>query len=68
MRKIVIRAANVMSAAILVLELQGENFFQVEKYEISNFQAVHCVRKKCYITKGIEPILKNFPSAERCGK
>ena len=31
MRKIVIRAANVMSAAILVLELQGENFFSSRK-------------------------------------
>ena len=45
MRKIVIWAANVMSAAILVLQLQGENFFQVEKFEISHFQAVHRVRK-----------------------
>ena len=68
MRKIVIWAANVMSAEILVLQLQGENFFQVEKFEISHFQTVHCVRKKCYITKAIQPILKNFPSAERCGK
>ena len=34
-----------MSAAILVLQLQGENFFQVEKFEISPFQALHCVRK-----------------------
>ena len=57
-----------MSAAILVLQWQGENFFQVEKFEISNFQAIHCVRKKCYITKGIQPIFKNFPSAERRGK
>ena len=119
-------------AAILVLQWQGENFFQVEKFEISHFQAVHCVRKnaispkvfnrfsktflllkdvenrylrrkfhgrsyfsfamvrwklfsggkirnfplsnctlcqkKRYITKGIQPIFKNFPSAERCGK
>ena len=57
-----------MSAAILVLQLHGENFFQVEKFEISHFQAVHCVIKKCYITKGIQPIFKNFPSAERRGK
>ena len=35
-----------LSAAILVLQLQGENFFEVEKFEISQFQAVHCVRKK----------------------
>ena len=27
---------NFMSAAILVLELHGENFFQVEKFEIKN--------------------------------
>ena len=47
-----------MSAAILVLQLQGENFFQVEKFEISHFQAVHCVRKNSYITKGIQPIFK----------
>ena len=25
-------------------------------------------QKKCYITKGIQPILKNIPAAERCGK
>ena len=68
MWKIGIWAENLMSAAILVLQLQGENFFQVEKFEISHFQAVHCVRKKGYITKGIQPIFKNFPSAERCGK
>ena len=34
-----------MSAGILILQLPGENFFQVEKFEISYFQAVHCVRK-----------------------
>ena len=34
-----------MSAAILVLQLQGENFFQVEKFEISHFQAVHRASK-----------------------
>ena len=36
---------NVMSEAILVLQLQIENFFQVEKFEISHIQTVHCVRK-----------------------
>ena len=35
-----------MSAAILVLQLQGENVFQVEKFEISHFQAVHSVSEK----------------------
>ena len=34
-----------MSAAILVLELHDENFFQVEEFEISRFQTVHCVIK-----------------------
>ena len=34
-----------MSAAILVWHLQGENFFQVEKFEVSHFQAVHRVSK-----------------------
>ena len=51
MRKIVIWAANVMSAAILVLLLQGENFFQVEKFEISHFQAVHRVSKNAISPK-----------------
>ena len=132
MWKIRIRAKNFMSPAILVLQWWDENFFLVEKFEISHFQAVHCVRKnaispkvfsrfsktfhplkdvenrylrqkfhgrsyfsfsmvrwklfsgrkirnfplssctlcqrKCYITKGIHPIFKNFPSAERRGK
>ena len=40
-----------MSAAILVLELRGENFFQVEKFKISNFQAVHCVIKNAISPK-----------------
>ena len=43
--KIGIWEDNFMSAAILILQLQGENFFQVEKFEISHFQAVNCVRK-----------------------
>ena len=41
----------IMSAAILVLQLQGENFFQVEKFEISHFQAVHCIRKNAISPK-----------------
>ena len=42
---------NVMSAAILVLQLQGENFFQVEKFEISHFQVVHRVSKNAISPK-----------------
>ena len=40
-----------MSAAILVLQLQGENFFQVEKFEVSHFQTVHCVIKNAVSPK-----------------
>ena len=57
-----------MSAAILVLQLQGENFFQVEKFEISPLSSCTPCQQKCYITKGIQPIFKNFPSAVGCGK
>ena len=127
-----LRRKNFIGAAILVLQWQGENFFHVEKFEISHFQVVQCVRKKAispkvfnrfsktflllkdvenrylsrklhwrsyfsfamagwklfsggkirnfplssctlcqkkgYITKGIQAIFKNFPSAELCGK
>ena len=63
---------NFMSAAILVLQLQSENFFQVEKFEISQFQAVHCVRKKAISPKVFNEFQKNFPTAQtcvqRCGK
>ena len=40
------------------------------KGKIRNFPLSSCTlcQKKCYITKGIQPIFKNFPSAERCGK
>ena len=67
MWKIGIWEENFMSAAILVLQWQGENFFQVKnlKFPISSFTLC---QKKRYITKGIQPIFKNFPSAERCGK
>ena len=57
-----------MSAAILVLQLHGENFFQVEKFEISHFQAVHCVIKNAISPKVFNRFSKNFPSAERRGK
>ena len=45
MGKIGIWEENLMSATILVLQWQGENFFQVEEFEISHFQTVHCVIK-----------------------
>ena len=59
---------NFMSAVILVLQLQVENFFQVEKFEISQFQAVRCVRKKAISLKVFNRFQKNFPAAQRCGK
>ena len=40
-----------MSAAILVLQWQGEIFFQVEEFEISRFQTVHCVIKNAISPK-----------------
>ena len=40
-----------MSAAILVLQWQGDNFFQVEKFEISRFQTLHCVIKNAISPK-----------------
>ena len=49
-----------MSAAILVLELHGENFFQVEKFKISNFQAVHCVIKNAISPKVFIRFSKTF--------
>ena len=52
---------NFMSAAILVLQLQAENFFQVEKFEVSHFQAVHCVRKNAISPKLFNRFQKNFP-------
>ena len=57
-----------MSAAILVLQLQCENFFQVEKFEISLIQAVHCVRKKAISPKVFNRFQKNFPAAQTCVK
>ena len=68
MLKIGIWEENFMSAAILVLQLQGENFFQAQKFEISHFQAVHCVRKNAISPKVFHRFEKNFPAAERCGK
>ena len=68
MSKIVIWAGIVMSAAILVLQLQGENFFQVEKFEISHFQAVHRVSKNAISPKVFNRFSKTLPSVERRGK
>ena len=56
-----------MSAAILVLQWQGEHFFHFEKFEISHHQAVQCVRKNA-ISPKIFADFQTFPSAERCGK
>ena len=55
---------NFMSAAILDLQLQGENFFQLEKFEISQFQAVHCVRKKAISPK----VFNRFQKLSCCSK
>ena len=49
-----------MSAAILVSQWQGENFFQVEKFEISNFQVVHCVIKNAISPKVFNRFSKTF--------
>ena len=66
--KIGIWEDNFMSAAILVLQWQSENFFQVEKFEISHFEVVHCVRENAISPKVFNRFSKNFLSAERCGK
>ena len=68
MWKIGIWVENFMSAAILVLQWQGENFFQVEEFEICPISNCTLFQKKGYITKGIQPISQNFPAAQRCGK
>ena len=46
--------------AVLVLQLQGENFFQVEKFEISHFQAVHRVSKNAISPKVFNRFSKTF--------
>ena len=68
MWKIGFWAEKIMSAAILVLQWQGDTFFQVEKFEISRFQTVHGVIKNAISPKVYQPISKNFPSAERMWK
>ena len=60
MWKIRIWAENFMGAAILVLQWQGENVFQVEKFETSQFQAVHCVRKNAITAKVYNRFSKTF--------
>ena len=59
-------------------EFHGPNYFSLAMVrwklfsggKIRNFPLSSCTlcQRKCYITKGIHPIFKNFPSAERCGK
>ena len=68
MWKICIWAKKIMSAGILILQWQGEYFFQVEKFEISHFQAVNCVRKNAISPKVFNRFQKIFPAAERWGK
>ena len=60
MWKIDIWAESIMSAAILVLQWQGENFFQVEEFEISRFQTVHCVIKNAVSPKVFNRFSKTF--------
>ena len=60
MWKIGIWAEKIMSAAILVLQLQGKNFFQDEKFEISHFQAVHRVSKNAISPKVFHRFSKTF--------
>ena len=60
MWKIGIWEENLMSAAILVLQWHGENFFQVEEFEISHFQTVHCVIKNAISPKVFNRFSKTF--------
>ena len=60
MWKISICEENFMSATILVLQWQGENFFQVEEFEISRFQTVHCVMKNAISPKVFNRFPKTF--------
>ena len=60
MCKVGIWAENFMSAAILFLQWQGGNFFQVEKFEISHFHGVHCVRKNAISPKVFNRFSKTF--------
>ena len=60
MWKIGICVENFMSAAILVLPWQRENRFEVEEFEISHFQAVHCIRKNAISPKVFNRFSKTF--------
>ena len=60
MWKIGIWQKNFMSAAILVLQWQGENLFLVEEFEISHFQVVHCVRKSAISPKVFNRFSKTY--------
>ena len=60
MWKIGIWPKNFMGVPILVLLWKGENFFQVEKLEISHFQALHCVRENAILPKVFNRFSKTF--------
>ena len=60
MWKIGICVENFMSAAILVLQWQRENRVEVEEFEISHFQAVHCIRKNAISLKVFNRFSKTF--------
>ena len=59
MWKIGIWEENFMSAAILVLQWQGENYFQKGNLNFP-FQAVHCVRKNAISPKVFNRFSKTF--------
>ena len=48
MWKIAFSAEKILTGAILVLELHGENFFQEEKFEISTFKLYIVSEKMLY--------------------
>ena len=60
MWKIGIWEENLMSAAILVLQWQAENFFHVEEFEISHFQTVHCAIKNAISPNVFNRFSKTF--------
>ena len=68
MWKIGIRAQEFHGRSYFSFAMVGWKLFSGGK--IRNFPLSSCTlcQKKCYITKGIQPIFKNFPSAERRGK
>ena len=56
-----------MGASIFVLQWKGENYYEREmlNFLIPRFTLY---QKKCCITKGIQAIIQNIHSAERCGQ